>query len=34
MTMLTDAARAEGGSMQVQDVAELVVERMQAGTKK
>jgi Fe-S oxidoreductase len=28
MTMLSDASRAEGGSMQVKDVAELVAERM------
>jgi Fe-S oxidoreductase len=28
MTMLSDAAKAEGGSMQVKDVAELVVEQM------
>jgi hypothetical protein len=26
--MLSDAAKAEGGSMQVKDVAELVVEQM------
>jgi Fe-S oxidoreductase len=31
MTMLTDAARADGGSMQVKDVAELVAERMKPG---
>lgn len=31
MTMLTDAARAEGDSVQVKDVAELVVERMKTG---
>jgi Fe-S oxidoreductase len=28
MTMLSDASRAEGGSMQVKDVAELIAERM------
>jgi Fe-S oxidoreductase len=28
MTMLNDASRADGGSVQVKDVAELVVERM------
>ncbi|MBN2115165.1 MAG: (Fe-S)-binding protein [Anaerolineales bacterium] len=32
MTMLSDASRADGDSMQVKDVAELVVERMKAGT--
>ena len=31
MTMLTDASRAEGGSVQVKDVAELVAERMKKG---
>jgi hypothetical protein len=29
--MLSDASRAEGGSVQVKDVAELVVERMKPG---
>jgi hypothetical protein len=28
MTMLSDASRAEAGSVQVKDVAELVAERM------
>ena len=28
MTMLSDAARADGGTVQVRDVAELVAERM------
>ncbi len=28
MTMLSDASRADGGSVQVKDVAELVAERM------
>ena len=28
MTMLSDASRADGGSLQVKDVAELVAERM------
>ena len=28
MTMFSDAAKAEGGSIQVKDVAELVVEQM------
>jgi hypothetical protein len=28
MTMLNDASKADGGTMQVKDVAELVVERM------
>jgi Fe-S oxidoreductase len=32
MTMLSDASRADGDSVQVKDVAELVVERMKAGT--
>ena len=31
MTMLSDASRAEGGSVQVMDVAELVAERMKPG---
>jgi Fe-S oxidoreductase len=31
MTMLSDAARAEGGSVQVKDVAELVAERMKTA---
>jgi Fe-S oxidoreductase len=31
MTMLSDASRAEGGSVQVKDVAELVAERMKTG---
>ena len=31
MTMLNDASRAEGDSMQVKDVAELVAERMKSG---
>jgi Fe-S oxidoreductase len=31
MTMLNDASRADGGSVQVQDVAELVVQRMKTG---
>lgn len=31
MTMLSDAARADGDSVQVRDVAELVVERMKKG---
>jgi hypothetical protein len=28
MTMLTDASKADGGTIQVKDVAELVAERM------
>jgi Fe-S oxidoreductase len=28
MTMLNDASKADGGAMQVKDVAELVLERM------
>jgi Fe-S oxidoreductase len=32
MTMLSDAARADGDSVQVKDVAELVAERMKPGT--
>jgi Fe-S oxidoreductase len=28
MTMLTDASKADGGTVQVKDVAELVAERM------
>jgi hypothetical protein len=28
MTMLNDASKADGGAIQVKDVAELVVERM------
>ncbi|MGB8982563.1 MAG: (Fe-S)-binding protein, partial [Anaerolineales bacterium] len=31
MTMLTDVSRAEGGAVQVKDVAELVAERMKPG---
>ncbi len=31
MTMLSDAARTEGDSVKVKDVAELVVERMKTG---
>jgi Fe-S oxidoreductase len=31
MTMLSDASRADGGSVQVKDVAELVAERMNSG---
>jgi Fe-S oxidoreductase len=31
MTMLSDVSRAEGGSVQVKDVAELVAERMKTG---
>jgi Fe-S oxidoreductase len=31
MTMLSDAAKADGGSVQVKDVAELVAERMKLG---
>jgi Fe-S oxidoreductase len=31
MTMLSDASRADGGTIQVKDVAELVAERMKAG---
>ena len=31
MTMLSDASRADGGSVQVKDVAELVAERMKTG---
>jgi Fe-S oxidoreductase len=31
MTMLSDASRADGGSVQVKDVAELVAERMKPG---
>jgi Fe-S oxidoreductase len=30
MTMFSDASRAEGGSIQVKDVAELVAEQMKA----
>ena len=32
MTMLSDASRADGGSVQVKDVAELVAERMKTAT--
>jgi Fe-S oxidoreductase len=32
MTMFSDASRAEGGSIQVKDVAELVAERMKPGS--
>jgi heterodisulfide reductase subunit D len=32
MTMLSDVARAEGDSVQVKDVAELVAERMKSGS--
>jgi len=31
MTMLSDASRADGGSIQVKDVAEIVVERMKTS---
>jgi len=31
MTMLSDASKAEGGTLQVRDVAELVAERMRTG---
>ncbi len=31
MTMLTDASKADDGSLQVQDVAEIVAERMQTS---
>jgi Fe-S oxidoreductase len=31
MTMLSDASKADGGSVQVKDVAELVAERMKTG---
>jgi Fe-S oxidoreductase len=31
MTMLSDASRADGDSVQVKDVAELVAERMKTG---
>jgi hypothetical protein len=31
MTMLSDASRADGGSVQVKDVAELVAERMKTS---
>jgi Fe-S oxidoreductase/nitrate reductase gamma subunit len=31
MTMLSDASKADGGSVQVKDVAELVVDRMKTG---
>jgi len=32
MTMLSDASRAEGGSVEVKDVAELVADRVKTGT--
>jgi hypothetical protein len=31
MTMLSDAARADGDAIQVRDVAELVLEQMKPG---
>jgi Fe-S oxidoreductase len=31
MTMLSDASRADGGTIQVKDVAELVAEQMKPG---
>jgi hypothetical protein len=31
MTMFSDASRADGSSVQVKDVAELVAERMKTG---
>ena len=31
MSMLTDASRADGGDIQVKDIAEIVVERMKSG---
>ena len=34
MTMLNDASKADGGTMQVKDVAEIVAERMKTGEMK
>jgi len=31
MSMMTDASKADGGEIQVKDVAEIVVERMKTG---